>query len=104
MMCIGAPRKRFMARPDRMPDRMDDMQVLQAGEHKLLLLELDPEFVANIAKQAGFEHKLAETPRSINLELTAAERQAQQLQQPAEDRGGTQHRAGKAFEAGARRD
>jgi hypothetical protein len=66
---------------------MDDMQVLQAGEHKLLLLELDPEFVANIAKQAGFEHKLAETPRSINLELTAAERQAPLLLFDAADPG-----------------
>ena len=63
------------------------MQVLQAGEHKLLLLELDPEFVTSIAKQAGFEHKLAETPRSINLELTAADRQAPLLLFDAADPG-----------------
>ena len=63
------------------------MQVLQAGEHKLLLLELDPEFVANIAKQAGFEHKLSETPRSMNLELTASERESPLLLFDAADPG-----------------
>ncbi len=52
------------------------MQVLQAGQHKLILLELEPELVANIAKQAGFETKLKETQRSITLELTAPGRQA----------------------------
>ena len=34
------------------------MQVLEAGSHKYLLLELDPEFVANIARQTGFEFKI----------------------------------------------
>jgi hypothetical protein len=52
------------------------MQVLQAGQHKLILLELEPELVANIAKQAGFEIKLKDSQRSITLDLTAAGRQA----------------------------
>ena len=52
------------------------MQVLQAGQHKLIFLELEPELVANIAKQAGFEAKLKDTQRSITLDLTAAGRQA----------------------------
>jgi len=52
------------------------MQVLQAGQHKLIFLELEPELVANIAKQAGFDTKLKDTERSITLELTAAGRQA----------------------------
>ena len=30
------------------------MQVLQAGPHKLILLELDLDLVINIARQAGF--------------------------------------------------
>ena len=30
------------------------MQVLQAGQHKIIYLELQPEMVASIAKQAGF--------------------------------------------------
>src|SRR5262245_57129505 len=52
------------------------MQVLQAGQHKLLLLELDPEFIGNIVKQAGFEYTLNETERTVTLELTAPDRQA----------------------------
>src|SRR5579862_1199240 len=52
------------------------MQVLQAGQHKLIFLELEPELVVNIAKQAGFEAKLKDTQRSITLDLTAAGRQA----------------------------
>ncbi|MEX2263359.1 MAG: hypothetical protein WD696_15485 [Bryobacteraceae bacterium] len=52
------------------------MQVLQAGSHKLLLLELDTELVANVARQAGFEIRLEDTPRSVILELTANDRQS----------------------------
>ena|SRR6476661_7969935 len=63
------------------------MQVLQAGQHKLLLLELDLEFVANIAKQAGFQHKLDDGPRSITLDLTAIDRQAPLLLFDAADPG-----------------
>jgi hypothetical protein len=52
------------------------MQVLQAGQHKLIFLELDPELVTNIAKQAGFEARLKDSQRSLTLELTAPSRQA----------------------------
>jgi hypothetical protein len=41
------------------------MQVLQAGQHKLILLE-----------QAGFEVKTEDTPRSLILDLNAPGRQA----------------------------
>lgn len=51
------------------------MQVLQAGQHKLIFLELEPELVTNIAEQAGFEVKLKDSPRSIILDLTVPERQ-----------------------------
>src|ERR1700731_3104887 len=63
------------------------MQVLQAGDHKLLLLELDPDFVANIAKQAGFEFKIEDTKRSLCLDLLAAGRQAPLLLFDAADPG-----------------
>ncbi len=63
------------------------MQVLQAGSHKLLLLELDLDFVSNIAKQAGFEFKLKEGARSLTLELTALDRQAPLLLFDAADPG-----------------
>jgi hypothetical protein len=52
------------------------MQVLKAGEHKLLLLELDTEFIENIARQAGFEFKMEDQQRRVLLELNAAGRQA----------------------------
>jgi hypothetical protein len=63
------------------------MQVLQAGDHKLLLLELDPDFVANIAKQAGFEFKIEDTKRSLCLDLLAVGRQAPLLLFDAADPG-----------------
>ena len=52
------------------------MQVLHAGQHKLIFLELEGELVSNIAKQAGFESKLKDSSRTMSLELTAAGRQA----------------------------
>src|ERR1700732_3609823 len=52
------------------------MQVLQAGPNKLLLLELDPEFIENIARQAGFEFRLDDQTRRVVLDLNAHGRQA----------------------------
>src|SRR5436190_2691640 len=52
------------------------MQVMQAGPHKLLLLELDREFIENIAKQAGFEFRFEEESRRVVLDLNAAGRDA----------------------------
>jgi hypothetical protein len=52
------------------------MQVLQAGSHKLLLLELEPEVLLSVASQAGFECRLDDGKRSAVLDLIAAERQA----------------------------
>ena len=52
------------------------MQVLQAGQQRLLLLELDLDLVTSIAKQAGFDVKSEDTPRSLILDLNAADRQA----------------------------
>jgi hypothetical protein len=47
------------------------MQVLQAGRHKLILLEIDSATIHAVAQQAGFEARLKESPRSILVELTA---------------------------------
>jgi len=52
------------------------MQVLQAGPHKLIYLELQPEMVASIARQAGFETRAKDSQRVIHLELSASGRQA----------------------------
>jgi len=51
------------------------MQVLQAGAHKLIYLELQTEMVASIARQAGFETKAKDTARSIQLDLSTPSRQ-----------------------------
>src|SRR5271154_3500723 len=52
------------------------MQVLKAGEHKLLLLELDTEFIENITRQTGFEFRLEDESRRLVLDLNAEGRQA----------------------------
>src|SRR5947209_19628889 len=63
------------------------MQVLQAGHHKLLLLELDAEFIENIAKQTGFTFKLDDQERRVVLDLSAEGRQAPLLLFDAADPG-----------------
>lgn len=63
------------------------MQVLQAGSHKIVLLELDPEFISNIAKQAGFEHRISDSARNVTLELSAADRPGPLLLFDAADPG-----------------
>jgi hypothetical protein len=61
------------------------MQVLQAGEHKFIFLELDPDAVTNVARQAGFEVKIKDGARSLAMDLTAAGRQAPLLLFDASD-------------------
>ncbi len=52
------------------------MQVLQAGQHKLILLELDLDLVNSVVKQAGFDGKLEDSARCLQVDLTALDRQA----------------------------
>src|SRR5262245_21282474 len=52
------------------------MQVLQAGSHKLILLELDPDLVTSVAKQAGFDVKLEDNARNLIMEVTTQTRQS----------------------------
>src|ERR1700682_1477352 len=52
------------------------MQVLKAGSHKLLLLELDTEFIEKLARQAGFEFRLQDQSRRLVLDLNAEGRQS----------------------------
>lgn len=51
------------------------MQVLQAGNRQLILLELDPELISGIAKQAGFAAKVTDSGRGWVLELLAEGRE-----------------------------
>jgi len=52
------------------------MQVLQAGQHKWIYLEVQPEMVTTIARQAGFETKTKDSHRSLQIDLSAPRRQA----------------------------
>jgi len=52
------------------------MQVLQAGQHKLIYMEIQPEMVLSIARQAGFEVRAHDGARAIGLDLSAPGRQA----------------------------
>ncbi len=63
------------------------MQVAQAGTHKLIVLELDPEVLVSIAKQAGFEARVEDGKRSVSLDLTASNREAPLLLFDAADPG-----------------
>ncbi|MBV9761250.1 MAG: hypothetical protein JO340_11860 [Acidobacteriaceae bacterium] len=63
------------------------MQVLEAGPNKYLLLELDPEFIGSIARQAGFEFKLDDQSRVLSIDLSATDRQAPLLLFDAADPG-----------------
>ena len=63
------------------------MQVLEAGRDKYFLLEIEPESVANIARQAGFEIKIDDGSRVMSLELSASERQVPLLLFDAADPG-----------------
>jgi hypothetical protein len=63
------------------------MQVLETGSYKYLLLELDPEFIGNIARQAGFQFKIDDQSRVLSLDVTATDRQAPLLLFDAADPG-----------------
>ena len=63
------------------------MQVLEAGKNKYLLLELDPDSIGTIARQAGFDFKIEDRERVLSLELSASDRQAPLLLFDAADPG-----------------
>jgi hypothetical protein len=55
------------------------MQVLQAGRHKLIYLELQAEMVTSIARQAGFDTRTKEGLRAIQLDLSVADKESRLL-------------------------
>jgi hypothetical protein len=63
------------------------MQVLEAGQNKYLLLELDPEIVANLVRQAGFDFKMDDQARVMSLDLVISDRPAPLLLFDAADPG-----------------
>jgi hypothetical protein len=54
---------------------MELMQVLHAGNHKLVLLEINAEFVGSLVKQLGFDYRVDDSRRSLILDLTISNRQ-----------------------------
>ncbi len=50
------------------------MQVVHAGVEQLIVLELDLEFLENVARQAGFACVLHDEPRFVTMDLTASDR------------------------------
>jgi hypothetical protein len=51
------------------------MQVLQAGPHKFIYLELEADTIATLARQAGFDSRAKESERLIQVDLSAPSRQ-----------------------------
>lgn len=50
------------------------MQVVTAGTQKLIQLEFDSDFIAGLAKQAGFECRVDDTARALVLDLRLTNR------------------------------
>ncbi|MBM3794091.1 MAG: hypothetical protein FJW31_08470 [Acidobacteria bacterium] len=63
------------------------MQILQAGEHKMLYLELDTGIVGDICKQMGLECEIRESKRALMVQANAPGRQAPLLLFDARDPG-----------------
>jgi hypothetical protein len=61
------------------------MQVLQAGSYKYIFLELETELLSNIVRQAGFEVKLKDGPRTVHLDLNLPDNQGTLLLFDASD-------------------
>ncbi len=63
------------------------MQVLEAGPDKYLLLEIEPESIVTIARQAGFDVKIDDSSRVMAVDLSVQGRQAPLLLFDAADPG-----------------
>jgi hypothetical protein len=63
------------------------MQVLQAGTHKMLYLEIESEVIDNIAGQLGLEMRQKDSKRHVTIDLAVPGRQAPLLLFDASDPG-----------------
>jgi hypothetical protein len=50
------------------------MQLLQAGVHQLILLELDPSLLTQGARETGFDCEVSDTERYVTLHIEAPDR------------------------------
>jgi hypothetical protein len=65
------------------------MQIVQAGAHQLIALELDPESLRQVVTEAGLECEVGETSRALVLELSAPDREGPFLLFDASDPANT---------------
>lgn len=65
------------------------MQILQAGRHQVFSLELDPETVRQIVGESGMACIVEDSPRNLDLEISAPEREGPLLVFDASDAGNT---------------
>lgn len=63
------------------------MQLLQAGSHQLILLELDTSLLLQGAKEAGFDCEIADSDRYVTLRIEATDRDEPLLLFDASDPG-----------------
>ncbi len=63
------------------------MQVVHAGQHKYILLELDGNVLMDVARQAGFQCRIEEFKRALAMDLSAPGRKAPLLLFDAADPG-----------------
>ncbi len=63
------------------------MQMLDAGKHKMVLLELEPEEIQAMLEQLGFYYKIEERKRHLQMEITAIDRETPLLLFDASDPG-----------------
>lgn len=63
------------------------MQLLDAGKHKMVLLELDVDTIQSVLHQLGFEHKVEDSKRHLKIELVALNRETPLLLFDAADPG-----------------
>ncbi len=61
------------------------MQLVHAGEHQVVLLELDSETLRQSAEEAGLTCAVEDTPRSVVLDLSALDREGPLLLFDASD-------------------
>lgn len=63
------------------------MQVVQAGQHKYIQLELDTNVLTDVARQAGFQCQIEDGKRAVAMDLSAPGRKAPLLLFDAADPG-----------------
>jgi len=65
------------------------MQIVQAGTHQLLALEMEPDSLRQVASEAGFSCEVEDSERAVTLDLQAPDRETPLLLFDASDPANT---------------